>query len=95
MVVEEKNELVGYIAVRPMDINYRKSLYCEIENLGVIPKKQGLGIGEKLLKQCIAWAKKNGYKKIYLSSYYLNQKAVKFYEKHEFKPIDISLEKHI
>lgn len=92
-VAEEQGALVGYIAARPKDFGYRLSKYVELENLGVIPEHQNQGIGKKLYGAFVTWAKQQGFEKVYLESYFANNKARGFYEKMGFNPIDIAYEK--
>src|SRR3990167_515098 len=92
-VCEENSVLIGYANGRPMDIDYRKSRYFEIVNIGVDPEKRGLGIGKALLDKVSNWAKKNGFQKIYLNCYAKNLGAIEFYKKNGYEVIDVSLEK--
>lgn len=94
-VAEEKGVLIGYVNGGAMDIPYRMSKYCEIQNLGVIPAERRKGLGSQLLHVFQSWARDNGFQKIYLESYIKNKSAVYFYKKHGFNSIDISLEKVI
>jgi len=41
------------------------------------------------------WAKQQGYKRMYVNSYFKNVRAIKFYKKSDFKEIDLSLETKI
>lgn len=95
LIAEDNNKPVGYIAAAPKEFDWRLSKYLEIENMGVSPGYRSKGIGSRLIKKCMDIAKKRGYQRIYLTSYYDNKKAVAFYEKGGFKKIDISLEKDI
>ncbi len=95
LIAEKNNKPIGYIAAAPKEFDYRLSKYIEIENMGVSPNYRSKGIGSQLIKKCLDVAKKRGYQKVYLNSYFYNTKAVAFYEKSGFKKIDISLEKNI
>lgn len=94
-VAEEQGALVGYVAARPKDFGHRLSKYVELENLGVIPEYQNQGIGKKLYGAFVTWAKKQGFEKVYLASYFANSKARGFYENIGFNPIDIAYEKNL
>ena len=54
-------------------------------------------LGRKYFKKAIEeWAKKNGYQKMYLNSYFKNKTALAFYQASGHKAIDIFfLEKNI
>jgi len=95
-LIAEKNSVpIGYIVAAPKKFGYRLSKYIEIENIVVLPKYRSLGIGSRLITECLKIAKEKGFQKTYVSSYYKNSKAIKFYEKIGFKKIDISLEQNI
>lgn len=91
----ESGKLVGYIAASPKPFSYRKSKYLEVDNMGVIPEYRSQGVGAKLMEECKDWAKENGYHRMFVVSYFKNNKAVNFYKKCGFEEIDISLEMNI
>lgn len=95
LVAEVNNMLIGYIAARPKVFGHRLSKYVELENLGVIPEYHRQGIGKQLYDAFVAWAKEQGFEKVYLESYFANIKARAFYEAQGFAPIDISYEKDL
>lgn len=95
LIAEENNKAVGYIAASPKKFEYRMSKYIEIENMGVSPDYRAKGIGSQLIDECLKIAKERGFQKVYVNSYFDNDKAIKFYERNGFKKIDISLEKII
>lgn len=96
LILEDGGELMGYTNGGPVTyLPYRKSRYFEIENLGVIPERKGEGLGKTLLDEITAWAKKEGYQKIYLHCYSKNSEALGFYKKNGYSEIDVSLEKVI
>ncbi|OGK58937.1 hypothetical protein A3H84_04410 [Candidatus Roizmanbacteria bacterium RIFCSPLOWO2_02_FULL_40_13] len=73
-------------------MSYKKSKYLEVENMGVIPEYRSKGIGAMLMENAKKWAKENGYQKLFVNSYFKNQKAIDFYKRNGFEEIDISLE---
>lgn len=95
LVAQQDGKPVGYIAGRKKDISYRKSNYCEIENMGVIKDYQRKGIGKMLVTEFIKIAKENGFQKLFVNSYSQNTRAIAFYKSLGLKEIDISLEKNI
>lgn len=94
-VAEENTVLIGYASVRLKSFEYRKSTYIEIGDLGVSPAYRSKGIGAQLVKACEKWGKVQGVSRIFVTSYFANQGAVKFYKKYGFTEIDVSLEKDI
>ena len=95
LIAEEDNKPIGYLIAAPKNFSHRLSRYIEIENMGVSPTYRSKGIGRKLFEKCVEIAKKRGFQKIYVNSYFKNVKAVTFYEKCGLKKIDICLEKNI
>ena len=95
LLAQENGKLIGYLAARQKNLGYRKSKCLEIENMGVSPNFRSKGIGSTIINECISWAKKQGYKKVYVNSYLKNTRAISFYKRNGFNEIDISLEKDI
>ena len=91
----DSGKLVGYIAGSPKPFSYRKSKYFEVDNMGVIPEYRSQGVGAALMEECKKWAKENGYQRLYVVSYFKNDKAINFYKKCGFEKIDTSLEMDI
>lgn len=94
-ICEENGNFLGYANGVDMEVDYRKSKYFEIVNIGVHPATRGLGIGKALLDEITKWAKEKGFEKIYLNCYAKNTGALDFYKKNGFEEIDICLEKSI
>ena len=92
LIAEKSGKPIGYIVATPKEFGYRSSKYMEIENMGVTAKFRSKGVGVRLLSKCLNLAKRCGYQKAYVTSYWENIKAIKFYETNGFKKIDLSLE---
>lgn len=45
-----------------------------------------------LIKQAKDWARKQGYQKLFVTTYFGNEKAITFYKHNGLKEIDLSLE---
>jgi ribosomal protein S18 acetylase RimI-like enzyme len=93
LIAEENGNPIGYISATPKEINYRRSKYMEIDNMGVSPNYRSKGIGSQLIKKVLELAKEKGFQKAYVNAYSDNVKAIDFYEKSGFKKIDVSLER--
>ncbi len=93
LIVEDEGKKVGYLAASPKKIDYRKSKYFEIENMGVTPEYRWKGIGKLIMNKCFEWAKSKGFEKAFVNSYIQNVEAIEFYKNNGFKEIDVSLEK--
>ena len=94
-IAEENGQPVGYISASPRKVNYLKSKYFEIDNMGVAPKYRSKGIGSLLIDKCLGWAKIKGYNRLHVNAYFSNKKAVNFYKKNGFSETDISLQRNI
>lgn len=57
---------------------------CELRKMYFLPELRGLGFGEKLLRQCLAEAKRMGYRECYLETLHSMKAANKLYEKFGF-----------
>ena len=95
LIAKDNKKSIGYIAASPKKMSWRLSKYLEIENMFVSPNYRCRGIGSKLISECLTIAKKKGYQKAYVASYYSNKRATAFYKKSGFTKIDISLERDI
>lgn len=84
---------VGYCALSVKDFGYRKSKYVEVENIGVDPSYRSKGIGQQLLQEAEAWAKKENATRLFVSAYWKNQGALRFYKKNGFTEIGVELDK--
>jgi len=92
LIAEENNKAVGYLVASSKEISYRKSRCAELQNMGVSPDYRSKGIGSMLIQECLEWAKKEGYQKVYVSAYFGNIDAIKFYKKNGFVEMDLGLE---
>ena len=81
-VAEEEEEVVGFIIPR-FSPGITRSGW--ITNIFVSKSFRGRGIGSRLMKKGIDWLKKRGAKKVELTTYGVNQKALSFYRKFNFK----------
>ena len=57
---------------------------CELVKMYLLPKARGMGLGKKLIQQCIGFATASGYKNIYLETMPPLKQALKTYEKFGF-----------
>ena len=79
VLCKKNNDFIGCSAIRKID-----TTSCELKRMWVQLPYQKLGIGETLLKECIAIAKKLNYKEILLDTLKRLQPAIKLYKKYNF-----------
>ena len=60
---------------------------CELRKMYFLPAARGQGMGESLLRHCLAVAKNLGYHTCYLETLTGMDQAIKLYEKVGFKPL--------
>ena len=92
LIAEDNDKAVGYLVTSFRETSYRKSRCAELQNMGVSLDYRSKGIGSMLIQKCLEWAKSKGYKKVYVSAYFGNLEAIKFYKKNGFVEIDLGLE---
>ena len=82
-------QLCGYSKIvankNPMDTEKRKCV--ELERIYVAQNFTGLGVGSKLMDECLKAAAKGGYRAVWLGVWENNDHAVQFYKKWGFKRI--------
>lgn len=91
-IVEEDGKAVGYIALGLKDWGYRTGKHVELENMGVLPEYRSKGIGRLLVDKAKEWSRSVDATKLYVSAYWKNTGARKFYEREGFEPINQGLE---
>ena len=64
---------------------------CELVKMYLLPHVRGIGLGKKLIQQCIDFAKQAGYQNIYLETMPELKQALKTYEKFGFEYINHSM----
>ncbi|MBB6453558.1 GNAT superfamily N-acetyltransferase [Salirhabdus euzebyi] len=92
-------EAIGYVLAE----TYNEQAFADngtgkmglIDEIFVLEKTRGLGVGKKLMDEAIKWLESKKVKKMKLHAYTWNEKAIQVYEKMGFTPYAISLEKHV
>ena len=85
-VAELNNHIVGGAGVYPS--NGLPADTCELVKMYLLPPARGLGLGKELINRSLAFARKSGYKKVYLESMPELRQALSVYEKFGFKYLD-------
>jgi GNAT superfamily N-acetyltransferase len=91
LVAEVNNLVVGYLVGGKFTYSYRKVVYGEIRDMGVLPDYRRKGIGTKLVNEFRKWCKSKGYNRLYVNTYYEDPRAVRFYKKQGMRPSDLVL----
>ncbi|CAM4167626.1 GNAT family N-acetyltransferase [Gillisia limnaea] len=86
-VVEENGKLIGGCGIAPL--SGAETGICELQKMYFLPEARGRGIGAEMMKTCLNYAKKEGYKQCYLETLPYMEHARKLYGRSGF----LSLEK--
>jgi ribosomal protein S18 acetylase RimI-like enzyme len=94
-VMREDKAILGIIVINEeqpheydsLNWSTQKGRILVIHRLAVAPKRQNQGIAGKLLEFAENYAANNGYTSIRLDAYSDNAKALRFYEKHQYKRV--------
>ena len=77
------NKVVGTVAIMNEMEGY------ELSKMAVLPKYQGLKIGQLLLQYCIDFAKTKNWNKLLLYSNTVLENAIYIYKKYGFKEVEL------
>ena len=83
------DEIVGGGGIYPSDGLPNGT--CELVKMYLLPEARGIGLGKRIIEECLAFAKENGYLQVYIESMPELQNALKVYEKFGFKYISAPL----
>jgi putative acetyltransferase len=84
-VCEYSGKILGGGGVAPLEGGDKN--ICELKKMYFLPASRGLGLGQKVLTQCLAAAKEIGFEYCYLETFNTMTSAMKLYEKNGFKKI--------
>jgi putative acetyltransferase len=82
-IAEINGEMVGGGGIYPTEGLSPDT--CELVKMYLQPQARGLGIGRTLIEKCIAAARENGFKKIYLETMPELKQALNVYHKFGFE----------
>lgn len=85
-VAISEEEIIGTFALLIMEnMAHRGTPSAIVEDVGVLTRFQGLGVGKKMMEFAMTYAKEKGCYKLNLSSNMKRKKAHRFYESLGFK----------
>jgi len=85
-IAELDGEIVGGGGIYPTDGLPVDT--CELVKMYLLPKARGIGLGKKMIEQCLQQAKENGFSKVYLETMNELKPALKVYERMGFVYLD-------
>lgn len=62
-----------------------------LESIRTDPAVRGSGVGTKLVEHFLGWAQDNGAQQVSVSAYAANEGAQRFYRRHGFTPMSVTL----
>jgi putative acetyltransferase len=88
-VVENDGKIIGGTGIAALE-NGDPSI-CELQKMYFLPEARGLGVGSKMMQQCLGKAKEFGFKKCYLETFPYMTAAQKLYKKVGFDYINAAM----
>lgn len=85
-VVEMEGEVLGCAGIAPLE-NGDPNI-CELQKMYFSPKLRGLGIGGKLMEECLEQARSFGFENCYIETMPFMHAAQKLYRKSGFEYLD-------
>ena len=73
------DEIVGGGGIYPSDGLPNGT--CELVKMYLLPEARGIGLGKRIIEECLAFAKENGYSQVYIVSMTELDNALKVYDK--------------
>ena len=85
-VAEEEGKVVGGGGIFPSKGLPQDT--CELVKMYLLPEVRGIGLGKKIISECIRFAREKGYQNIYIETMPELSQAMKTYEKFGFRYLD-------
>ncbi len=89
-----QGEAVGYLLgyLKPPS-TLRPVRVAELESMYVKPGRRSQGIGQRLVDRFLSWARGQGAKRVSVTAYAANERALAFYRRNGFVPKSVTLER--
>lgn len=81
-IAEDDGKIAGGAGIYPSDGLPGDT--CELVKMYLVPNARGIGLGGRLIGQCLEFANNTGYRKVYLETMPELTQAMKVYEKFGF-----------
>ena len=82
----KREEVVGGCGYAPLNGGDPKT--CELRKMYFMPELRGLGVGQKLLSDCLVRARRAGFARMYLETLAAMSRARALYERNGFEPLE-------
>jgi ribosomal protein S18 acetylase RimI-like enzyme len=69
--------------------------FAVLESIRVDPAVRGEGVGSRLVEHFLAWARAAGAQRVSVSAYAANEGAQRFYRRHGFAPMTVTLRREL
>jgi ribosomal protein S18 acetylase RimI-like enzyme len=79
--------IIGYCLMGAVDLDVDKSGAVELHRLYVDARAKGAGVAQTLMDDCLAWARAQGARAIYLGVWESNHRAQAFYRRYGFQHV--------
>lgn len=95
-LAEVDGRAVGYLSGAVRDPStWRTARMAEIFALYVIPEYRSQGIGERLVRSFLRWARDQGAERIVVAAFAANEAALRFYRRVGFASFEVMLEQPV
>lgn len=98
VVAVVNNETVGYLAgsvYHDETYSYYEGLTAELDNMFIKEDYRKFGIGSKMMNSFFDWTREQGAKRVLVTASIGNENTIRFYEKHGFEKLNVTLRKEM
>lgn len=86
LIAERQGEILGGAGFAPLPGG--EATDCELQKMYLAREARGLGLGARLLRECLDRAKERGFTRCYLETMAHMVEARRLYERHGFEPVE-------
>lgn len=94
LIAEHNGEILGYLvgAIEEPAFFRRTGKIGSLENMLVLERHRGRGIGKQLVERFFAWAREHGCARVSVVASAANERSIKFYRECGFSDLALTLE---